>query len=267
MELHQVHLEKIVPRDLPSHVAIIMDGNGRWAQKRALPRYVGHNKGVESVKAVVEAAHTIHLNQLTLFAFSEENWKRSPYEVTMIFSLINKFIFKEKSELYKRNIKVRVLGNKERLPKRTQLLIKNLEKDLSDNTGLHLNIALSYSARDEIMKACQQIARQVSEKTLSWEKINSLTIAKHLQTAGIPDPDLLIRTSGEQRISNFLLWQIAYTELYFDQTLWPDFRQKNFYRALNDYANRQRRFGRENVSESESSCFSASSKEHFPFLS
>lgn len=228
---------------LPRHVAIIMDGNGRWAQNRNLPRVVGHNKGVESVREVVSIAGELGLKALTLFAFSDENWGRPKLEVAAILKLLDTFIVKERSQLHEQNVRLRTIGDIKRLPVKSQRLIEETIAFLSGNTGLELNIALSYGSKSEIVSACKEIALKVQSESLSIEDINDETFAAHLQTFGTCDPDLVIRTSGEQRLSNFLLWQLAYAEIYFTKVLWPDFKKNHFLDAMWSFQSRDRRFG------------------------
>lgn len=229
---------------LPAHVAIIMDGNGRWAKKRGLPRTAGHRAGVKAVKKVVRIAGEIGVKYLTLFTFSTENWKRPKSEVSAIMKLLGETTRKELSELLENNVRLIATGDIERLPeKRREVLVDAVNKTI-DNTGLVLNLALNYSGRNEIIEAVRNIARDIAAGRIKPEMINDGLFATYLQTDGLPDPDLLIRTSGEMRISNFLLWQTSYTELYVTDVLWPDFSQNDFLRALLDYQSRERRFGK-----------------------
>jgi undecaprenyl diphosphate synthase len=228
---------------LPTHVAIIMDGNGRWAGKRNLPRVAGHHEGAESVRAIVETAARLGVKHLTLYAFSTENWKRSKLEVRALMDLLVEFIRKETLTLRKNNIKFQMLGRSEGLHISVLEQIRKAELSTFQNTGLQLNIAINYSGRAEILDACREIAREVAEGRVQAAEIDDELISRRLYTREIPDPDLLIRTSGEMRISNFLLWQIAYSEIYVTETLWPDFREADFYKALLEYQKRDRRFG------------------------
>lgn len=229
---------------LPIHVAIIMDGNGRWAKKRGLPRTAGHRAGVKAVKRVVRIAGEIGVKYLTLFTFSTENWKRPKSEVSAIMKLLEETTRKELSELLENNVRLIATGDIERLPeKRREVLVDAVNKTI-DNTGLVLNLALNYSGRNEIIEAVRNIARDVAVGRMKPEMINDGLFATYLQTNGLPDPDLLIRTSGEMRISNFLLWQTSYTELYVTDVLWPDFSEDDFLQALLDYQSRERRFGK-----------------------
>lgn len=228
---------------LPTHVAIIMDGNGRWAKLRNLPRVEGHRHGVESVRAVVKAAGELGIKYLTLYAFSVENWNRPQDEVDTLMKYLAKYLKTEADELQKNNVKLDVIGQIYRLPEFVQTQLKKTMAALSKNNGLTLILALSYGGRTEIVDAVRKIATKVKQGLIEPEEINAQVFAQHLYTANYPDPDLLIRTSGELRISNFLLWQISYTELVVTPTLWPDFRKADFYAALEEYARRHRRFG------------------------
>ncbi len=234
-----INLEKV-----PSHVAIIMDGNGRWAQKRGNSRIFGHEHGVESVRSCIKAAANIGVRFLTLYAFSTENWKRPKYEVEALMSLLVKVVKSETEELNRNNVKLVVIGDKDSLPKKVREETNEIENALSQNTGLTVVMALSYSSRWEILKAVKNIARDVKNSKIQPEDISQELFDSYLATAEIPDPELLIRTSGEERISNFLLWQIAYSELYFTPVLWPDFSEEDFYEAIFNYQQRERRFGK-----------------------
>ncbi|UCE67929.1 MAG: isoprenyl transferase [Candidatus Zixiibacteriota bacterium] len=228
---------------LPEHVAIIMDGNGRWARKRGLLRTAGHRAGVKTVKKIVRIAGDIGLKYLTLFTFSTENWKRPKDEVSAIMRLLEQTTKKELSELLENNVRLIATGNIENLPpKKREVLLDAIERT-RNNTGLVLNLALSYSGRAEILQAIKNITTDLSSKKISPDDINDELFSSYLQTNGLPDPDLLIRTSGEMRISNFLLWQTAYTELYVTDVLWPDFSEDDFLKAIADYQRRDRRFG------------------------
>ncbi len=228
---------------IPQHVAIIMDGNGRWAQSRGKPRIFGHQKGVQSVRHVVEAAADLGIGILTLYAFSEENWGRPKAEVSALMKLLETYVIKEREKLHKGNVKFRVMGNLERVPVRTRKMVLDTQQYLEGNTGLTLNIALSYGSRNEIVYACREIARKVQSGDLTLEEVTTERFSEHLWTDGLGDPDLFIRTSGEQRVSNFLLWQIAYSELWFSQVYWPEFRKEHFYEAIRSFQSRKRRFG------------------------
>lgn len=229
--------------NIPSHVAIIMDGNGRWAKKRGLARTEGHKEGIESVRAVVEAAGALDIKALTLYTFSSENWSRPKREVSALMTLLLRTVKKEVNELDEQNVRLMTIGNLDALPLAPRMGIKNTIDKLKNNTGLILNLALSYSGRQEIVAATRKIAEQVQQGHLSSDQICDELISQNMQTKEIGDPDLLIRTSGEYRVSNFLLWQLAYTEIFVTDVFWPDFRQEEFYKAVESYQVRERRFG------------------------
>ncbi len=229
---------------LPRHIAIIMDGNGRWAQEKGQDRLFGHLNGVESVRNIVEGAVELGVQYLTLYAFSTENWDRPAYEVTGLMELLVDTIRKEVPTLNKNNIRLHVIGDTSMLPPMAQQELNEAIKETGANTGLNLIMALSYSSRWEINTAIKNIAAAVKENKLQPEAITQETIQQYLSTSQFPDPELMIRTSGEYRISNFLLYQLAYSELYFTNTLWPDFRKENLYEAIIDYQGRERRFGK-----------------------
>ncbi|WP_404426879.1 isoprenyl transferase [Thalassospira australica] len=228
---------------VPRHVAIIMDGNGRWATLRGKPRTMGHRAGVEAVRRTVEAVAEIGIEYLTLYGFSTENWKRPESEVSDLMGLLRLFIKRELATLHKNGVRIRIIGDRARFDDDICELLLNAEERTKGNSRLNLTIALSYGARAEITDAMRQIARSVAAGEIRPEAIDEDMIASHLETAGMPDPDLLIRTSGEQRISNFLLWQSAYTEFVFDQVLWPDFGREHLEKAIENFAGRERRFG------------------------
>lgn len=234
---------KINPDKLPSHVAIIMDGNGRWAQRQGANRIFGHQNGVKAVRDTTEAAAELGIKFLTLYAFSTENWNRPVEEVNALMELLVHTISAEKETLNKNNIRLLAIGDLKSLPGSCYNELMEAIRDTAGNTRMSLVLALSYSSRWEIVNAMKQIASEVEAGKLKPEQINDELISTYLTTKGIPDPELLIRTSGENRISNFLLWQIAYTELYFTDKLWPEFSKEDFYTALIDYQNRERRFG------------------------
>jgi undecaprenyl diphosphate synthase len=236
--------EKINLSHLPKHIAIIMDGNGRWAKEKGEDRLFGHLHGVESVRNIVEGAAELGINYLTLYAFSTENWDRPEYEVNGLMELLVETIRKEVPTLNKNNIKLHVIGDTNMLPPSANNELNEAIKETSTNTGLNLIMALSYSSRWEINRAIKNIAEDVKQNKLQPEQVDQQLIESYLCTSNIPDPELLIRTSGEHRISNFLLYQIAYTELHFTNTLWPDFRKENLYQAIVDYQSRERRFGK-----------------------
>ena len=225
---------------LPRHVAIIMDGNGRWAESRGLPRVEGHRAGVAAVRDTVEAAARLPLEVLTLYAFSVENWKRPRYEVWTLMNLLREYLLKELSSLVKNDIRLKVIGRRRGLQKSVVSLIERAEQATENCGGLQLNIALNYSGRTEIVDACRRIVADWAHG--KGTDIDEETLGRYLYTAGMPDPDLLVRTSGEMRISNFLLWQISYSEISVVETLWPDFRRGDLFKAILDYQSRNRRF-------------------------
>ncbi|WP_299337363.1 isoprenyl transferase [uncultured Psychroserpens sp.] len=236
--------DQILPKKLPHHVAIIMDGNGRWAKQKGMLRVIGHENGTKSVRDVVEASAEIGIKNLTLYAFSTENWKRPKLEVQTLMKLLVKSLKKEIKTLQDNNIRLLAIGNLKDLPKKAyQELLEVIDKT-KNNTHMTLTLALSYGSREEIVKVIKELTDKVKNNIISVESIDESIINKHLYTHDLPDVDLLIRTSGEQRISNFLLWQIAYAELYFTDILWPDFKKKDLYEALINYQNRERRFGK-----------------------
>ncbi|HET7411773.1 MAG TPA: isoprenyl transferase [Pararhizobium sp.] len=228
---------------VPEHVAIIMDGNGRWARKRGLPRTMGHRQGVEAVREIVRVAGEEGIKYLTLFAFSSENWSRPASEVHDLMGLLRLFVRRDLAELHRENVRVRVVGGRNDLEPDVLALLTEAEERTCDNTGLNLVIAFNYGGRDEITRAMRRIAERVASGELDPTSVDELTIGGYLDTAAIPDPDLIIRTSGEQRLSNFLLWQAAYSEFVFVPCLWPDFDRAAFLDALNQYGCRERRFG------------------------
>ncbi|HKQ39534.1 MAG TPA: isoprenyl transferase [Verrucomicrobiae bacterium] len=228
---------------LPTHVAIIMDGNGRWARRRNLPRVEGHRMGAESVRTIVRVAGEIGIKYLTLYAFSVENWTRPKDEVDTLMKYLERYLRSETPELDRNNVRLEVIGQVYRLPESVQKELKKSIVTLSKNNGLTVVMALSYGARTEMVDAVRAIAEKVEKGKLDPAEINETVISQHLYTRNIPDPDLLVRTSGEMRVSNFLLWQISYAELVVTPTLWPDFRKAQFFEALEDYARRERRFG------------------------
>ncbi|WP_409174305.1 isoprenyl transferase [Brevibacillus fortis] len=228
---------------IPEHVAIIMDGNGRWANKRSLPRVAGHRAGMKAVKEVVKAADEIGVRYMTMYAFSTENWKRPRDEVDFLMKLPQEFLSTELDELIERGVRIRMLGSKNELPSHTLKALLEAEEKTKDNSGLQLNFALNYGGRDELAKAFSMMAAQVKAGELQPEQLTEELISSYLYTSEIPDPDLLIRTSGEIRLSNFMLWQLAYTELWFTEVLWPDFTREHFYQAIVEYQGRARRYG------------------------
>jgi undecaprenyl diphosphate synthase len=230
-------------RNVPTHVAIIMDGNGRWANSRGLPRTMGHRKGVEAVREAVRTAGEVGIRYLTLFAFSSENWSRPEAEVSDLMGLLKAFVRRDLADLHRQNVRIRVIGDKTNLRGDILPLLIEAEDTTRSNTGITLVIAFNYGSRDEITRAMQALAVDVAQGRLTADQITPERIASRLDTAGIPDPDLILRTSGEERLSNFLLWQAAYSELLFIPELWPDFSREVFLDALKAYAGRERRFG------------------------
>ena len=229
---------------LPVHVAIIMDGNGRWAKSRMMPRIVGHRKGVETVRTIVEECSKIGIRYLTLFAFSAENWSRPKTEVRSLMGLLKKYIRMEVPRMMQSNIRFNIIGNRPELPADVREEVEEAIARTAGNTGMTLTLALSYGSRQELLHAAAECAADLAAGRITSADLTEERFASYLYTAGIPDPDLLIRTSGETRISNFLLWQLAYTELYFTEVNWPDFDRTELNRALADYRARERRFGR-----------------------
>jgi len=229
---------------LPSHIAIIMDGNGRWAKKKLLNRIKGHEKGADTVRMVVRTCREIGVSALTLYAFSTENWERPKTEVSALMMLLKRFLTSEKKEMVDNNIRFNVIGQIERLPNDVQEEIGRTMAVTGNNDGMRLNLALSYGGRAEILNAVRRIAADVKQDRIAADSISEAIFEKYLYTDGMPDPELLIRTSGEMRISNFLLWQIAYSEIHITPTLWPDFTKDEFIRILKDFEGRERRFGR-----------------------
>ena len=236
--------ERILAHPLPRHVAIIMDGNGRWATSRGLPRVAGHAEGVKAVRNTVRAAGEIGVEYLTLYAFSSENWNRPRHEVSTLMSLLERSIDRELPELMQRNVRFRVIGRPNGVPPEVQRRIDHVVQTTAGNTGLTLLMAFNYGGRDEIVDAVRRLARDVQDGRVSPGEIDEVRVGRALYTDGVPDPDLLIRTSGEMRVSNFLLWQIAYTELWVTPTRWPDFGARDLYLAVADFQQRNRRFGR-----------------------
>ena len=234
----------VTAKNIPRHVAIIMDGNGRWARQRGQPRVEGHRIGAESVRAIVRACGELGIQYLTLYAFSSENWNRPKIEVTALMHLLEFYLQQEVEELNKNNVRLVAIGRIHELPQSAQRQLNRSIETLKNNTGLTLVLALSYGGRAELVDATRAIAREIKSGALDVADINEGLISDRLYTAGIPDPDLLVRTSGEMRVSNFLLWQISYAEIHVTETPWPDFRKPELLRAIEDYGKRQRRFGR-----------------------
>jgi undecaprenyl diphosphate synthase len=243
MSIAGPHLSPQALASLPTHVAIIMDGNGRWAKQRHLPRIEGHRNGVESVRAVVRAGGELGIKYLTLYAFSVENWNRPKDEVDMLMKYLARYLKNEIGELTRNNVRLEVIGQIYRLPEFVQEQLERTKAALARNNGLTLILALSYGGRTELVDAVRSIAAQVRAGSIEPAEITEQVVAQHLYTRNYPDPDLLIRTSGEMRVSNFLLWQISYAELVVTPTLWPDFRKPQFFAALEEYTRRHRRFG------------------------
>ncbi|ADU30723.1 isoprenyl transferase [Evansella cellulosilytica] len=236
-------VDEIDKDNIPKHIAIIMDGNGRWAKKRGLPRIAGHREGMNVVRKIVKHANHLGVEVLTLYAFSTENWKRPKGEVDFLMRLPELFLNKELPELIKENVKVRLTGTKENLPIHTLRAIDKAIKDTEDNNGLILNFALNYGSRSEIIEAVKKLYSTIDNEGTSIDDITEESLAKYLMTSELDDPDLLIRTSGEIRLSNFMLWQLAYTEFWFTEVLWPDFSEESLEEAIRVYQNRARRYG------------------------
>lgn len=231
------------PRKLPVHLAVIMDGNGRWAKQRMLKRIVGHQRGAETVKMVVEQSSMLGIKYLTLFAFSSENWSRPALEVRALMTLLKKYIRQETARMMRKNIRYNVIGNRSDLPDDVNETLDGAINKTAANTGMVLTLALSYGGRQELCRAAARLAQEAVDGKLSADDITTELFDSYLDTGGLPDPDFLIRTSGEMRISNFLLWQLAYTELYFTETNWPDFTINELHKALTDFQSRERRYG------------------------
>jgi undecaprenyl diphosphate synthase len=228
---------------LPRHIAVIMDGNGRWARTRGLPRIEGHRRGVKSVRLIVEECSRLGIEQLTLYCLSSENWKRPQHELTMLMALLEQYVIEERAEIIRQDLRFGVIGRRDGL---SPQVLRELQKTIDcsrDNHGMRLCLALNYGSRGELVDAVRQIAEKVATGEMSTESIDEETISSHLYTAGMPDPDLVIRTAGEMRLSNFLLWQISYAELWVTETLWPEFREPELHAACRDFAARDRRFG------------------------
>jgi len=236
---HLINLEKV-----PQHVAVIMDGNGRWAKNKGMARVFGHKNALTSVRETIEAASEIGVKAVTLYAFSTENWNRPKLEVNALMSLLISSLKKELADFQKNNIQVNAIGNLENLPKKAQKTLDEVIIATKNNTRIILTLALSYGSREEIVNTIKNISKKVVNNQLQIEEIDEKVINNHLYTFNLPDVDLMIRTSGEKRISNFLLWQMAYAELYFTSILWPDFRKSDFFDAIIEYQNRERRFGK-----------------------
>jgi len=236
--------ESIKKFPYPKHIAIIMDGNGRWAKNRGKLRIFGHENGTKSVKNIVESCSKLGIQCLTLYAFSTENWNRPKLEVKTLMSLLISSLKRESDKLQKNNIRLNPIGNLNLLPLKVSKELFQVVETTKSNSGMVLNLALSYGSRDEIINCVKEIGEKIKNNLISFEKIDETVINQHLYTQNLPDVDLLIRTSGEQRVSNFLLWQIAYAELYFTKVLWPDFTEQDLYKAIDNYQKRERRFGK-----------------------
>jgi len=236
-------MPNIDPKKLPKHVAVIMDGNGRWAKKKAMNRIRGHEEGAESVRTIVRTSREIGISWLTLYAFSEENWKRPEYEIKALMKMLRRFLKNELAEMMENGIRFKTIGRIKKLPDDVQEAVHKTIKETSANRDMVLTLALSYGGRQEIFDVIQQIAKNIQSGDMSSEDISEKFISDSLYTRGMPDPDLLIRTSGEYRVSNFMLWQIAYTEIYITPTLWPDFRKEEYLLAIEEFQKRERRFG------------------------
>lgn len=237
------HNNDVENGEIPRHLAIIMDGNGRWAQQRGLPRTVGHKQGIEAVRVAVKAARDVGVQYLTLYAFSSENWSRPEDEITELFSLLRMFIRRDLADLHKNNVRVKIIGRRNGVPEDVLSLLDEAQNLTANNTAQTLIIAFNYGSRDEIVDAAKKIAGDVSAGLLNIEDITDQVVSSELNTFDVPDPDLLIRTSGEIRLSNFLLWQLAYTEFVFLDCLWPDFSKSDLHEAIKIYQTRNRRFG------------------------
>jgi undecaprenyl diphosphate synthase len=229
--------------EIPRHIAIIMDGNGRWAKERGLPRLEGHRAGAESVREVMEACIELGVEYLTLYAFSSENWSRPATEVSALMTLLDRFLDEKAKDLDRQNVRLLAIGQLDRLPAKTRALIERIQARTAENTKMTLVLALSYGGREEIVAAARSLATDAAAGKISPAEIDAELFASRLQTAGIPDPDLLVRTSGEMRVSNFLLWQISYAEIIIVKKFWPDFRQRDLAEAVQEYQRRHRRFG------------------------
>ncbi|WGV28676.1 polyprenyl diphosphate synthase [Halotia branconii] len=248
MTAQQTELQEL-PLDLkrkllPQHVAVIMDGNGRWAKRQGLPRIMGHKAGVDALKDLLHCCKDWGIQALTAYAFSTENWKRPQEEVDFLMTLFQKVLRQELREMVEENVQIKFVGNLQALPRSLQQEISRSMEETKNNRAIRFSVATNYGGRQEILQACRAIAQKVQQGTLEPDEIDEETFEKHLYTAGITDPDLLIRTSGEMRLSNFLLWQMAYGEIYITDTLWPDFDRSEFHRALRAYQQRERRFGK-----------------------
>lgn len=244
MSSNSVKKYHLDPDQLPGHVAVIMDGNGRWAKKRLMNRVKGHERGTETVRSIVDICCELGIEFLTLYAFSTENWSRPEREISLLMSLLKRYAKSERSEFVEKNIRLNVIGQKHRLPENVRRELDITIDQTRNNNGLVVNLALSYGAREEITRAVKKLAQKVEAGDILCRDISEKSICDHLYTKNMPDPDILIRTSGEMRLSNFLLWQAAYTEIFITDTLWPDFTKKEFVNILREYQTRDRRFGK-----------------------
>ncbi|MFE7061868.1 isoprenyl transferase [Sutcliffiella sp. NPDC057660] len=235
--------EELMQHQIPEHIAVIMDGNGRWAKKRALPRVAGHHEGMKTVRKITKSANSLGVKVLTMYAFSTENWKRPKLEVDFLMKLPEEFLGTFLPELMEENVQVRLMGNKSDLPAHTLRAVENAMEKTKDNTGLILNFALNYGGRDEILRAVKNATTDIQDNKLTMEQLSEEVFSTYLFSNQLPDPDLLIRTSGEIRLSNFMLWQLAYAEFYFTDVLWPDFDENHLFEAISSYQQRGRRFG------------------------
>lgn len=236
-------MESLDPLKLPEHIAIIMDGNGRWAEKRHLPKIAGHRAGVKSVEETIKAARELGVKILTLYTFSTENWKRPKKEVDALMKMLEGYLDRQTEEIAKKGIRIKAIGRTEAFSPALQLKIIKAEEKTAKNNGILVNLALNYGSRSEIVDAAKKIVREINQKKLTVDEITEESFSNYLYTAGMPDPDLLIRTSGEERLSNFLLWQLSYAEIHVTKKLWPDFRKKDLEKAILDYQKRERRYG------------------------
>jgi len=240
----EIDIKDLEPLNLPAHVAIIMDGNGRWAKKRLMNRITGHEKGSETVREIVKASREIGIKVLTLYAFSTENWQRPKTEVSALMTLLERFLIKERNEMLDNNIRLNAIGQIERLPKKVFTALQDSMNLTEKNDKMILNLALSYGGREEIVRMTREISQMVKSGSINENSITPELVSQHMYTGGMPDPDILIRPGGEMRISNFLLWQISYAEIFVTDTLWPDFSREEYIQILKDYQNRERRFGK-----------------------
>ena len=242
-EQNDVDMDKIDVKRLPNHIAIIMDGNGRWAKERNLPRSMGHKAGAEALRKIVSECSNLGIKYLSVYVFSTENWIRPKEEVSFLMDLLVEYLVKELDELHRENVVINYLGDITKLPEKCQKNLKNSKNKTKDNTGLHLNLCINYGGRSEIVKSFKEIYAEIKLGNISIDDVDENMISDHLYTSGMPDPDIVIRPSGEYRLSNFLIWQCAYSEFWFSNIFWPDFRIEHLRRAILDYQKRDRRFG------------------------